>query len=207
MEEDDTIIIQVIFKFEDGRLYNFNVDFTTTFYETKKILSKAAHILKNSFIVYHEGQEYSSEYDQQPLQKIFPTLKRIEFYLKLKKAKEEPEENEHDQISVKYNIKAPCKEHIGKFLVFYCISCKKSICNECFSLSHNNHEVEEKSDYLMPSKILMERIFANSFMFKSDPKLSNYMSCVSFRSIIKTEIFDRMRQLINELENKCINCL
>ena len=59
----------------------------------------------------------------------------------------------------------------------------------------------------MPAKILMERIFANSFMFKSDPKLSNYMSCVSFRSIIKTDIFDRMRQLINELENKCINCL
>ena len=59
----------------------------------------------------------------------------------------------------------------------------------------------------MPAKILMERIFANSFMFKSDPKISNYMSCVSFRSIIKTEIFDRMRQLINELESKCINCL
>ena len=44
MEEDDTIIIQVIFKFEDGRLYNFDVDYTTTFYETKKILSNAAHI-------------------------------------------------------------------------------------------------------------------------------------------------------------------
>ena len=59
----------------------------------------------------------------------------------------------------------------------------------------------------MPAKIIMERIFANSFMFKSDPKLSNYMSCVSFRSIIKTDIFDRLRLLINELENKTINCL
>ena len=207
MEEEDVIIIQVIFKFEDGRLYNFDVDRTTTFYETKKILSNAAHILKNSFTLYHEGQEYSKEYDTQPLIKIFPTLKKIEFYLKLKKAGEEQDENEHDQISVKYNIKEPCKEHIGKFLVLYCITCKKSICNECFSISHNNHEVEEKADYLMPAKILMERIFANSFMYKSDPKLSHYMSCVSFRSIIKTEVFDRMRQLINELENKCINCL
>ena len=207
MEEDDTIIIQVIFKFEDGRLYNFDVDLTTTFCETKKILSNAAHILKNSFTVYHEGQEFSSEYDDQPLQKIFPTLKKIEFFIKLKKEHEEQDENEHDQISVKYNIKEPCKEHIGKFLVLYCISCKKSICNECFSISHNNHEVEEKSDYLMPAKILMERIFANSFMFKTDPKLSNYMSCVSFRSIIKVEVFDRLRQLVNELESKCINCL
>ena len=207
MEEDDTIIIQVIFKLEDGRLYNFDVDRTTTLYETKKILSNAAHILKNSFTLYHEGQEYSNEYDEQPLVKIFPTLRKIEFYLKIKKNQEEQDENEHEQISVKYNIKEPCKEHIGKFLVLYCISCKKSICNECFSISHNNHEVEEKADYLMPAKILMERIFANSFMFKSDPKLSNYMSCVSFRSIIKTEIFDRMRQLINELESKCINCL
>ena len=207
MEEEDTIIIQVIFKLDDGRLYTFDVDRTTTLYETKKILTNAAHILKNSFTLYHDGTEFPKEYDEQPLIKIFPTLKKIEFYLKQKKLQEEQDESENDQISVKYNIKEPCKEHIGKFLVLYCISCKKSICNECFSISHNNHDVEEKADYLMPAKILMERIFANSFMFKSDPKLSNYMSCVSFRSIIKTDIFDRMRQLLNELENKCINCL
>ena len=207
MEEEDTIIIQVIFKFEDGRLYNFDVDSTTTLYETKKILSNAAHILKNSFTLYHQGLEYSKVYDEQPLLKLFPNLKKIEFIIKLKKVQEELDENEYDQISVKYNIKQPCREHMGKFLVLYCISCKKSICNECFSLSHNNHNVEEKADYLMPANILMERIFSDSFMFKSDSKLSNYMSCVSFRSIIKTEIFDRMRQLINELENKCINCL
>ena len=207
MEEEEQFIIQVIFKFEDGRWYSFDVDHNTTLHETKKILSNAAHVLKNNIILYHEGQEYSKDYDEQTLHKIFPTLKKIEFYLKLKKSEDDIEENEHEQISVKYNIKEPCKEHIGKFLVLYCISCKKSICNECFSISHNNHEVEEKADYLMPAKILMERIFANSFMFKSDPKISNYMSCVSFRSIIKTEIFNRMRQLINELENKCINCL
>ena len=207
MEEEDTIIVQAIFKFEDGRIYNLDVDRTTTFYELKKILSNAAHILKNSFILFHEGQEYTKEYDGQTLQKIFPNAKKIEFYLKLKKNKDELDENEHDQISVKYNIKEPCKEHTGKFLVLYCISCKKSICNECFSVSHNNHEVEEKADYLMPAKIIMERIFANSFMFKSDPKISNYMSCVSFRSIIKTDIFDRLRQMVNELESKCINCL
>ena len=207
MEEEDTIIIQVIFKLEDGRLYTFDVDRTTTLYEAKKILTNAAHILKNSFTIFHEGQEIQKDHDPLPLQKIFPSLKKIEFYLKLKKSQEEAEESEHEKISVKYNIREPCKEHIGKFLVLYCLSCKKSICNECFSLSHNNHEVEEKADYLMPAKILMERIFANSFMFKSDPKLSNYMSCVSFRSIIKTDIFDRMRHLINELENKTINCL
>ena len=42
MEEEDTIIIQVIFKLEDGRLYNFDVDRTTTLYEAKKILTNAA---------------------------------------------------------------------------------------------------------------------------------------------------------------------
>ena len=162
MEEDDTIIIQVIFKLEDRRQYTFDVDRTTTLYETKKILSNAAHILKNSFTLYYEGQEYSKEYDEQSLQKIFPNHKKIEFYLKLKKKEEELDENEHDQISVKYNIKEPCKKHLGKFLALYCVSCKKSICNECFSISHNRHEVEEKADYLMPAKILMERIFSNS---------------------------------------------
>lgn len=207
MESDDSIIIQVIFKFEDGRLYNFDVDSSTTFYETKKIISNATHILKNYITFYHEGQEFSSDYDDQPLKSIFPKLKKIEFNLKIRKSQEEQDENENDQISVKYNINQPCKEHIGKFLVLYCISCKTSICNECFSISHNEHEVEEKADYLMPAKVLMERIFAKSFMFKSDPKISNYMSCVNFRSIIKTEIFDKMRNLINDLENKCINCL
>ena len=209
MEEEDTIIIQVIFKFEDGRLYNFDVDRTTTLYEVKKILTNAAHILKNSFTLYHEGQEISKENDQYSLLKLFPSqsAKKIEFYIKMKKSSEEVDENEHEKILVKYNIRQPCKEHIGKFLVLYCLSCKKSICNECFSESHNNHEVEEKADYLMPAKILMERIFANSFMYKSDPKISNYMSCVSFRSIIKTDIFDHLRHLITELENKCINCL
>ena len=207
MEEEETIIIQVIFKFEDGRLYTFDVDRTTTLYTTRKILVNAAHMLKNSFTIFHEGQEIQNDHDHLTLQNIFPNQKKIEFYVKLSKVQEEVDENEHEKISVKYNIKQPCKEHIGKFLVLYCLSCKKSICNECFSLSHNNHEVEEKADYLMPAKVLMQRIFNNSFMFKSDPKLSNYMSCVSFRSIIKTDIFDRLRLLINELENKTINCL
>ena len=121
MEEEETIIIQVIFKFDDGRLYNFDVDRTTTLYETKKILSNAAHILKNSFTLYHEGQEYSKQYDEQSLQLLFPTLKKIEFYLKMLKTQEDPDENEYEQISVKYNIKQPCKEHMGKFLVLYCI--------------------------------------------------------------------------------------
>ena len=207
MEEEETIIIQVVFKFEDGRLYTFDVDRTTTLYTTRKILVNAAHMLKNSFTIFHEGQEIQNDHDHLTLQNIFPNQKKIEFYVKLSKVQEEVDENEHEKISVKYNIKQPCKEHIGKFLVLYCLSCKKSICNECFSLSHNNHEVEEKADYLMPAKVLMQRIFNNSFMFKSDPKLSNYMSCVSFRSIIKTDIFDRLRLLINELENKTINCL
>ena len=57
MEEEETIIIQVIFKFEDGRLYTFDVDRTTTLYTTRKILVNAAHMLKNSFTIFHEGQE------------------------------------------------------------------------------------------------------------------------------------------------------
>jgi hypothetical protein len=148
MEEEDTIIIQVVFRFDDGRIYTFDVDRTTTLNETKKILSNAAHMLRNTFTIYHDRKEYSREYDDQMLYKLFPTLKKIEFFLKLKKCQEESEENEHEQISVKYNIKQPCKEHMGKFLVLYCISCKKSICNECFSIFYNNQEVKEKVGYL-----------------------------------------------------------
>ena len=136
MEEEDTIIIQVIFKFEDGRLYNFDVDHTTTFYETKKILSNAAHILKNSFKLYRDGQEYSNEYDEQPLQKIFPALKKIEFYLKLCKREEDQDESEHEQISVKYNIalftpKAAISGYFSNFEIEYHTFLKKFILKNC----------------------------------------------------------------------------
>ena len=97
MEEEDTIIIKVIFKFEDSRLYTFDVDRTTTLYETKKILANAAHILKNSFILFHEGQEVTKDRDSLALYKIFPTLKKIEFFLKLKKSEEEVDENDLNQ--------------------------------------------------------------------------------------------------------------
>ena len=101
MEEEDTKIIQTLFNLEDGRLYTFDVDCTTTLYEAKKILSNAAHILKNSFTLFHEGQEISKDHDPLPLQKIFPSLKKIEFYLKMKKTQEEVDESDCIVLPVK----------------------------------------------------------------------------------------------------------
>ena len=205
MEENEMLIIRVIFKFEDGCLYESQLDNTTTIYEVKKIISNSAHILKNSFTMQHKNQDYTNEYDVQTLQELFPNDEIIEFLIKMKQNEELNEEN--DFISIKSCKKEPCNEHMDKFLVLYCFTCSKSICSECFTISHNKHEVENKANYLKPAKILMEKIFANSFMFKRDPKISKYMESIMLRANIKTEIFDRLRILVNELEYKCINCL
>ena len=206
MEIESLNICKVIFKLNEETTYTFDVDRKTTFYELKKILSNAAHIRKSGIKIFYGDQEFTDDYNKSSINEIFPTLQTIIFNLFLNKT-DDYEENEVEQISVHFNINEPCKIHKGKFLMLYCLTCKKSICSDCYSPLHNNHEVAEKADYLMPSKILMERIFQTSNFYKIDTKYSNYMACLNFRSTMKTEFFDKIRRYIDEFENQCNHCL
>ena len=204
MEENQTTIKKIITTIDNEKSYSIDVDETTTFYEFKKILAAAAHLLKNCFRIYHEQQEYTNDYDDNTIQELFPDLDPIPLRIISNK---DVYEYEDELISVRFNINVPCQIHIGKYKMLYCFTCNKSICMDCFTEDHRNHQVEEKADYLAPAQLLMNNIFSNSALFRADTRLSKYMECVNFRSNLKLNIFDNLRKMINDLEIKFASCL
>ena len=204
MEEEHTRIKKIITTIDNEKSYSIDVDETTTFYEFKKILSSAAHLLKNGFRIYHQQQEYTNDYDDNTILELFPDLDPIPLQIISNK---DVYEFEDELISVRFNINVPCETHVGKYKMLYCFSCNKSICMDCFNAEHKNHAVEEKADYLAPAQLLMNNIFSNSALFRADSRLSKYMECVNFRSNLKLNIFDNLRKMINDLEIKFASCL
>ena len=204
MELEQTKIKKIITTIDNDKSYSIDVDETTTFYDFKKILSAAAHLLKNCFRIYHQDQELTNDYDDNTIQQIFPDLDPVPLKIISNK---DVYEYEDELISVKFNINVPCQIHAGKYKMLYCFSCNKSICMDCFNADHKNHKVEEKADYLAPARLLMNNIFSNSTLYRADSRLSKYMECVNFRSNLKLNIFDNLRKMINELEIKFSSCL
>ena len=203
-EENTTRIKKIITTIDDEKSYSIDVDETTTFYEFKKILAAAAHLLKNCFRIYHEQQEYTNDYDDNTIQEMFADLDPIPLRIVSNK---DVYEFEDELISVRFNINVPCQIHIGKYKMMYCFTCNKSICMDCMAEDHRNHQVEEKADYLAPAQLLMNNIFSNSALYRADTRLSKYMECVNFRSNLKLNIFDNLRKMINDLEIKFASCL
>ena len=204
MDEEQINIKKIITTVDDEKSYSIDVDETTTFYEFKKILAGAAHLLKNCFRIYHEQQEYTNDYDDNTIQEMFPDLDPVPLKIYSNK---DVYEFEDELISVRFNINVPCQMHIGKYKMLYCFTCKKSICSDCFAQDHRNHKVEEKADYLAPAQLLMNNIFSNSSLYKADSRVSKYMDCITFGSNLKFNIFDNLRELINDLEIKFASCL
>ena len=159
MEEENVNIKKIITTIDDEKSYSIDVDETTTFYEFKKIIAGAAHLLKNCFRIYHEQKEYTNDDDDQSIKELFPNLDPVPLRII---SNQDVYEFEDELISLKFNINVPCNTHIGKYKMYYCFTCSKSICSNCFSQDHRNHNVEEKADYLAPAQLLMNNIFANS---------------------------------------------
>ena len=205
MEEDQIRIKKIIALIDNQNSYSIDIDDSITFYEFKKILSGAAHLLKNSFRIYHKGKEYTNEYNENTIKEIFSQLNPI--HLEVISKEVEVYEMEDEIISVNFNINIPCETHIEKYKMLYCFTCNKSICIDCLKQDHSNHNIVEKADYLAPAKLLMDNIFSNSSLYKTDSRLSKYSDCSSFRTDLKINIFDNLRKLINELEIKFDSCL
>ena len=159
MQEESFNIKKIITTIDDDKSYSIDVDETTTFYDFKKILSAAAHLLKNGFRIYHQDQEYTNDYDDNTIQEMFPNLDTIPLRIVSNK---DVYEFEDELISVRFNINVPCQSHMGKYKMMYCFTCNKSICMDCFTEQHRSHQVEEKADYLAPAQLLMNNIFSNS---------------------------------------------
>ena len=202
--EEEVKIKKIANIVDNDKSYLIDVDDNTTFFDFKKILSSAAHLQKNNFRIFLDQQEYTNDYDDNTIQELFQNIEPVTLHIFTNK---DINEFEEELVSVSFNINVPCNDHIGKYKVFFCLNCNKSICMECLGQHHTNHKIEEKSDYLAPAKILMNKIFSNSSLFKADSKLSKYSDCITFRSNLKLKIFDDLRKLINDLEVQFASCL
>ena len=204
MEEAQLSIKTIEVTIDNEKSYSMNVDKTTTFYELKKIIGKSANLLKNSFKIYYGKYDYTNSFNDYEIQELFPSLNIIPFLIVSNK---EPFAHEDENIKVKLSVNIPCEEHKGKCKLFYCFNCKRSICTDCLAQEPANHNAIEKTDYLAPLELLMNKLFSNSSQYKANPKLSKFMECITFRENIKKNIFSNLRKLIDNLESKITFCL
>ena len=135
MNEKLIQIKKIIATVDEVFSYTLDVNAETTLLELKTILSSAAHLLKNSFKIYAEEKELENDFDKKTMEEIFADRNPIRIkVITLKNANEQ----EDQLIEINLNVKSQCLIHEDKFKIFYCESCKKSICMKCYKMEHSN---------------------------------------------------------------------
>ena len=185
-------IVKAIFIVDKDRRYSFDVNQTIKIHYLKKIIIAAAN-LGHNLRLFHEGQEYT-DYESETLLELFPSLDVIIFDLEL--SYENIEELD-DIIKLKLTDKY-CPLHFSKYPYFYCHTCKKSICSECYkSGAHKNHDVKEKYDYLQSSQNLVKNIFGNVGDWGLGQDDEYYLQ---LKDKIKFKYFDSLIKMLKEIE-------
>ena len=197
IQNQPKFIRQAIFEVTKEQNYTFDIDESTTFYELKKILCNAAHLRKGTFKVYHNDEDYTYNYDDQTILNLFPNDQKIYFTL-LKTNNLDDEED----FSIKIQTNSPCEIHEGKYLIFYCYTCKKSICKNCFDESHKDHNVKEKYDYLAPTKLLIDRIFSDSIKYYANENYDKTFSATELKERLNRVLFEQLKNMITQIANK-----
>ena len=189
------LIRQTIFEISKDIKYKFDLDETTTLYELKKILCNAAHLKKGAFNVYHNDEDYTYNYDDQTILDLFPEEQKIYFTV-LKTNYEE------EDFSIKIQTYSSCEIHEEKYLIFYCYTCKKSICINCFKESHKEHNVKEKFDYLAPTKLIVDRIFSDSLIYHADENYDKTFSAYELKKRLNSILFVQLKNMITQISYK-----
>ena len=205
MEEslDNLVIKRIYAHVNNSRDYIIDIDSTNTIYELKKIISNAAHLLKNTFKILFNNSEFNNENDNLSLDYLFPNLNEIHLDII---SLNNDEIYEDPIYSIKFNIKKQCENHIGKFEMYYCFSCNKSICGNCLLKEHKDHFIEEKADYLAPSKEIINKIFSDNYLYKPKDIKINHLDSINLKANL-TEIFIDLHKDLNKLEEKIINSI
>ena len=180
------------------RIYTLDFDHNITMEELKLMIQKAAHLRRNSFKLFSNGEEYS-QFNEETFDSLFPNQNNVEFTLELEKG----EEN-YDETELLIQMNSPCPHHVDKFLLYFCYTCNTSICSDCFTVgSHKNHQIQDKCFYLLSSKYLVDKIFQNW----SNKPYEDYQISVDLTQL-KTEInnimFDKLFQMLQKIKEKCI---
>ena len=189
-------ICKAKFIFPNDRFYTLDFDHNIQMNELKLMIQKAAHLKRNNFRIFSEGKEYT-QYNSEIFSSFFPNKDLVIFNLEL------IEDDESSESELLLQINSPCNIHSDKFLLYYCFTCNTSICNDCFNFgSHKNHIILDKCFYLLPSKYLVEKMFANwSQNPYEDIKISTDLSQLknNLNSVLFKELFD----MLKKIQEKC----
>jgi hypothetical protein len=189
-------IVKAKFIVTNIRIYTLEFDQNIQMKELKTIIQVAAHLKKNNFLLFCEGQEYT-QYHEETFESLFPNQNSVVFTI----IKGEGEVLEEAELLLQIN--SPCPHHPERFLLFHCFDCNCSICNDCFMIgTHKGHQIQDKCYYLLPSKFLVERMFqswSNNPYY--DYKITADLS--ELKNRINNVMFVQLFQLLTEVKTKC----
>ena len=178
------------------RIYTLEFDQNIEMQELKTMIQKAAHLRKNAFGLFNEGEDYT-QYTEETFDSLFPNQDLVVFTLELFKGAS------CDETELLLQINNPCPEHDYKFLLYYCFDCGKSICSECFTNGvHKGHKIEDKCFYLLPSKYLIEKMFSN-WSKKPYEDYNISVDLKEFKNQLNNVTFKQLFDMLKELQRKC----
>ena len=185
------------FYLNEKRIYTLDFDHNIQMKELKLMIQKAAHLKRNTFKLFSNGEEYT-QYNEEIFDNLFPHQSLVLFTLEIGKDVEM-----FDETELLLQMNSPCSEHIDKFLLYYCLTCNTSICSECFTNGkHKNHKIQDKCFYLLPSKYLVEKMFENwSQRPYEDYKISVDLS--ELKTKVNTVMFDDLFKMLKKVQEKC----
>ena len=189
-------IVKAQFIVTNIRNYTLQFDQNILMKELKTMIQVAAHLRKNNFRLFCEGQEYT-QYHEETFDSIFPNKNYVVFTL------EKGEGEVFDDAELLLQINSPCPSHAEKFLLFYCFDCNCSICCYCFTTGiHKGHHIQDKCYYLLPSKFLVERMFQSwSINPYTDYKITTNLS--ELKNKLNNVLFGQLFQMLKEVQLKC----
>lgn len=189
-------IVKAQFIFSNTRIYTLDFDQNIQMKELKTMIQVAAHLRKNNFRLFCEGQEYTNYYEE-TFDSLFPSQKFVAFTI------QKGEGEAFDEAEILLQINSPCPHHEEKFLLFYCFDCNCSICCDCFTLgSHKGHHIQDKCYYLLPSRFLVERMFQSwSRNPYDDYKITTDLS--ELKNKVNNVLFVQLFQMLKEVQMKC----
>lgn len=196
-ESRDPNIRKAKFIFPNERVYTLDFDHNIQMQELKLMIQKAAHLRKNTFSLFSNGEKYT-DYNEETFDSLFPHSSLVVFTLEPSQ-----EEENFDETELLLQMNSPCQIHADKFLLYYCYTCNTSICSECFTTGiHKNHKIQDKCFYLLSSKYLVEKLFEKwSINPYEDYNISVDLS--QLKKEVNTIMFDKLFQMLKKLQEKC----
>lgn len=195
-------IVKAQFILSNTRIYTLEFDQNITMFELKLMIQRAAHLRSRNFRIFSNTEEYT-QFNDETFESLFHEQKLVVFNLEVQM------DDLYDGNEYLLQMNCPCSTHIDKFLIYYCFTCRESICSDCFTIgTHHGHQIQEKCFYLLPSKFLVDKLFENwsqnpneDFKYIEDQTLSE------LRTNINKTVFDKLFLILKDIQKKVTNVI